>query len=246
MNSGSAIARAFARSAAAVASRDNNAPLPQNIVENSDASPLLDVEDQPQGPQEFIQCDSSDDSTPNQGNTSKRSLQQVLGPAKKKVIAKWMIDEAERSGSDDKIISKAVKHFPLWFRGNQKANLQKASRIWKEKEFWKEGKCRKSLSVKDKQGRSRVSFKVARRGRGRKREDWVLWLYKELHEDWQRLRKAGVQFSLPVLQVHAKNILRNSEHPEYHAVFMKKVVRNWWRKSLYLGSRASAILMELS
>jgi hypothetical protein len=215
MNSGSAIARAFAHSAAAASAvairRDNIAPLPP--------SPLLDVEDRdrPHEAQEIIYDISDDDSTPNHGNPTSRSLQQVLGPAKKKVIAEWMVAEVKRAGSDKHIISKAVKNFPHWFRGCEKANLQKSSRIWKEKEVWTEFKGRKSISVKDKQGRSRVTFKVARRGRGRKREDWVLWLHKELHEDWQRLRKAGVQFSLPVLQAHAKNILRKSEHPEYHA-----------------------------
>jgi hypothetical protein len=59
--------------------------------------------------------------------TRKRALQHVSTLDARELVVKWMIDEAKISG-DKGIISRAVKNFPQHFRGNYKANVQKASR----------------------------------------------------------------------------------------------------------------------
>ena len=45
---------------------------------------------------------------------------------------KWMKEEVRTSGTDKKIATKAVKEFPDHFRGQYKANVQKASRWYKD------------------------------------------------------------------------------------------------------------------
>lgn len=89
--------------------------------------------------------------------------------------------------------SKAVAQFPGIVPGNQKANLQKASRWWKER-AQHTAKKRKSV-VKVQCGvKKRMRLKAAS-GRGRKRAPWVEWLYSEMLGEFCRLRKTGVKLS---------------------------------------------------
>ena len=55
-------------------------------------------------------------------------------------------------------------------------------------------------------------------GRGRKRQLWVTRRYAELVVEFDRLRKAGLEFSLMVLRIVAKTILRTSQG-ELHSAF---------------------------
>jgi hypothetical protein len=49
--------------------------------------------------------------------------------------------------------------------------------------------------------------------RGRKQEAWVSWLYSELEENFNRLRNAGVKFSLFLML--AKDIMQKSADPVF-------------------------------
>jgi hypothetical protein len=52
-------------------------------------------------------------------------------------------------------------------------------------------------------------------GRGRKQEAWVSWLYGELEENFNRLRKTGVKFSPKLLLLLAKDIMQKSTDPVF-------------------------------
>ncbi|KAL3700032.1 hypothetical protein R1sor_018054 [Riccia sorocarpa] len=69
-----------------------------------------------------------------------------------------MSEEAERTGSEDRIISKAVKEFPQHFRAkNEKANLQKSSRWWKDREsILSQQGSSKSVSSTSASGHSKI------------------------------------------------------------------------------------------
>jgi hypothetical protein len=54
-------------------------------------------------------------------------------------------------------------------------------------------------------------------GRGPKRAPWVEWLHKQLLQEFDRLRKAGVKFSLKLLLSLASTILKAFVRPEFHA-----------------------------
>ncbi|EGZ18651.1 hypothetical protein PHYSODRAFT_499162 [Phytophthora sojae] len=104
--------------------------------------------------------------------------------------------------------SKAVAQFPGIVPGNQKANLQKASRWWKER-AQHTAKKRKSV-VKVQCGvKKRMRLKAAS-GRGRKRAPWVEWLYSEMLGEFCRLRKTGVKLSRGLLHQIAIHILSTS------------------------------------
>jgi hypothetical protein len=74
------------------------------------------------------------------------------------------------------------------------------------------------ISVNHRQpGREKKLLSKAVVGRGPKRTPWVEWLYKQLLEEFDRLRKAGVKFSPKLLLALASDILKTSEHPEFSA-----------------------------
>jgi hypothetical protein len=52
-------------------------------------------------------------------------------------------------------------------------------------------------------------------GRVRKQGDWFSWLFGGLKENFNRLRKAGVKFSPKLLLVLAKDIIKESNDPEF-------------------------------
>ena len=65
--------------------------------------------------------------------TGKRRLQQVSTLADRHRIVQWMIADAEQNG-EAKIASRTICNFPDQLRGEQKANLMKASRWWKDRD----------------------------------------------------------------------------------------------------------------
>ena len=74
---------------------------------------------------------------------------------------------------------------------------------------------RSGPTTSDTIGRKRVYIKASE-GRGRKREEWVEWLYAELVDEFDRLRKLGVKFSPALLRTLAKDIVRNPDNETYH------------------------------
>lgn len=128
-----------------------------------------------------------------------------------------MIAEAETNGVRH-IMSKAVKQFPYLFCGNMKANLQKASRWWSQRETTialKENGRRGLITSEAAHGIKRAHFK-AMAGRGRKRTKWVAALYPDLLADFERLRAAGLKFSSSVLRTHAIKLINDAEEGSYY------------------------------
>jgi hypothetical protein len=109
------------------------------------------------------------------------------------------------------VISHAVWQFPLYFRSaNVKANLQRASWWWRAQDS----------IIRSDRGISGCNVVIgiqlgslirrptkAGKRRGRKRSRWVSWLYEALLVEFERLKKAGVKFSLAILQEVAMVIL---------------------------------------
>ena len=72
----------------------------------------------------------------------KRNVQHVSSIAQRVRCIEWMEKEAAAT-TDECIASRCVKQFPSVFRGAYKANIQKASRWWKERlTIKKSGGCK--------------------------------------------------------------------------------------------------------
>eukprot|EP00474_Spongospora_subterranea_P005517 CRZ05975.1 hypothetical protein [Spongospora subterranea] len=140
-----------------------------------------------------------------------RRLQHVATIGQRLMVMKWMKEEVERFG-DVHIPSKAVKTFPECFRGAEKANLQKASRWFKEQQVSNAEQVieRKSISCNQTGGSRKRIMTKALAGRGPKRSLRVEWLHLRLLEEFRRLSKAHVKFSPKVLLSLAKDILQNA------------------------------------
>ncbi|KAL2650931.1 hypothetical protein R1flu_019059 [Riccia fluitans] len=127
-----------------------------------------------------------------------------------------MIEEAGRCGTDKCIQSKAVKHFPSFFRcqgGSE--NLIRATRLRKgcHEEIVAQDELR--LSMIGSQGlevRKRIQLK-AKSGSGRKRTGCVQWLYPQVLEELVRLCSAGLKFNAETFLAVAKKMLLTTPHP---------------------------------
>ncbi|KAL3676680.1 hypothetical protein R1sor_026628 [Riccia sorocarpa] len=141
--------------------------------------------------------------------SGKRAVQHVSTKQERQRVVKWMKAYAAEVGSEDSICSLAVKNFPTLFRQpNINANLQKTSRWWKAREQIISGiESEVSLNCISHRHlgiRKKVMLK-ADSGRGRKREDWSIWLYPLVLNEFRRLRAAGLKFSPFVLKLVAQN-----------------------------------------
>lgn len=146
-----------------------------------------------------------------QGQVRKRRLQHVVDARSKARVVRWMIETHDKDGVKH-LMTKTVQQFPMQFRGQQKANLSKASDWWKKRHA--------ILTVSRDQPRTvqhrqrfirRVMLVKAGSGRGRKRSAWVEWLQPELLEEFQRLKSTGLQFSNGVLVSLAVDIIKTSD-----------------------------------
>eukprot|EP00737_Agarophyton_chilense_P006073 gb/GEZJ01010849.1/.p1 GENE.gb/GEZJ01010849.1/~~gb/GEZJ01010849.1/.p1 ORF type:complete len:178 (+),score=17.24 gb/GEZJ01010849.1/:17-550(+) len=136
-----------------------------------------------------------------------------------------MKNEANEKGHK-RVISQAVKHFPALFRSHPKANLQKASRMWKaghqylnEDGFLHYRVMCTSTTRSNYHGMKRTYLK-ARIGRGRKISPWVEALHSDLVHEFDRLRKLGVKFKWETLQSLALSLFEKSTATSYHCHIM--------------------------
>lgn len=133
---------------------------------------------------------------------------------------KWMVHDAEMNG-ESKVISRAVKNFPDLFRGSMKANLQKSSRWWKDRQNLLENKQSKS-TYRVQEGVTKKMHCKALAGRGRKRASWVLFLHDQLVEEFRRFSKAGVSFDSSMVRNMALDILEASDS-EFNSSYVDPV-----------------------
>lgn len=117
----------------------------------------------------------------------------------------------EGKGGIKGLFAQAVDEFPEIFRSKTRnANLTKATRWWKRREtLLRLPRGVRELSAKREQGRSRVN-KKALKGRGRQRSEWVAWLYPQLLDEFDRLRKLGLKFDASMLRQLAIRLLKTS------------------------------------
>ena len=169
----------------------------------------------------------------------KRALQQVVTRYARKEVILWMTEDAAANGERN-LASRAVRAFPVYFRGNEKANLQKASRWYKHQVKYLDEEAEADLTdgtimthVQPFK-RARAHMKCAP-GRGRNRAPWVTWLYGELLDEFHRLRKSGIDISTKSLVDIAHRILiySNSEYnhltvdPKDGRLIMSKISGRW-------------------
>ena len=147
----------------------------------------------------------------------KRSLQNVVTHADRIQVVSWMIETSQQDG-EKHIPSRAVRHFPMLFRGNEKANNAKAVRLWAAREEILGYQRRPdnldipiSLTRMIRAGFKRVYIK-ARSGRGRKRATWVSTLHDDLLHDFERLRKTGMKINATLWRQLALHLIGQSSN----------------------------------
>lgn len=172
-----------------------------------------------------------------QQQSRKRALQHVSTKRAKIQVVKWMVETQDREGMKN-LPSKTVKQFPMHFRSSIKANLGKATDWWKKRDDILRAERRGQnprVVVSRQTNLKRVLQRKAATGRGRKQALWVQWLHNELQDEFNRLRKAGLQISAQVLIAMAKDILRNSEgqfnaqyvDPKSRQLIIEKIDYSW-------------------
>lgn len=159
-------------------------------------------------------------SPPLASDNRRHSIHNVLRLADRIRIVEWMCQETAQNGQE-KIASKTIRQFPTLFRSNTKANLIRASRLWKNRDDFitAQGRVQKrgvtsSITRVTSNGHRRVYTK-ARAGRGRKRAEWVQCMHEDLVSEFDRLRKLGVKFNLKVLRQLARSMVETSEKDAY-------------------------------
>ena len=140
-----------------------------------------------------------------------RSLQHVVEQSSKAKVVAWMVKTFENDGLNN-LKEKTGRRFPEHFRGNMKANLEKASGWWRKREkiLQKSRSNPRYVSSRQDSIRRQVHTKAAP-GRGPSRAAWVEWLLVELKEELERLRAAGMKFESKLLLALAKDIVKSSE-----------------------------------
>lgn len=119
-----------------------------------------------------------------------RAIQFVTTLADRRSMAEWMTAEVSRCGSEKHIASKVVREFPNLFPGNAKANLMRATRIWRQRaQLLRDSSAPAPLKVA-----TRVQ-KHSLPGRGRKRAPWSDKLQTDLLHEFNRLKSAGFVFT---------------------------------------------------
>lgn len=142
-----------------------------------------------------------------------RAVQYVTTLTQRRDLAQWMLAEVNRSGTEKHIASKAVRNYPKLFPGNAKANLMRASRIWRQRAQLLPGGI--PGRVDRVPGVATRVEKQALPGRGRKRAGWSDALQNDLLTRYLRLKSAGFVFTPKTLRTVAEELVREGGSKEY-------------------------------
>lgn len=137
----------------------------------------------------------------------------------------WMVAHSEANGPKH-IASKCVRQFPEFFPGNAKAQLQKSSRWWQQRDrtlALKVNGIRKGNFAMSSTRRAKRFNLKATAGRGRKRSTWAQALYDQLRVDFEALRAAGVKFTTSILRQHALHLIQTADEssPYYRTLIVQ-------------------------
>ena len=142
-------------------------------------------------------------------NSSSHRTHDILTLFNNALIAKWMVAEVERAGSEQRIHTKAILEFPQFFRTRLSADYMRAKRLWQQRQtiIWespgtgtRNGPIMHSVSAITKNGQRRMFTKV-RKGRKRKTAEWARELQTDLVDEFNLLRKMGMKFSANTLKL---------------------------------------------
>jgi hypothetical protein len=224
---------------------EHNINLPGGKIGDDPAIQAIDDEEENEGPEDEEGSQDSEDKEENEEiddeaeeiknqdvgpptATRKRALQHVSTLDVRQTVIAWMLGQSLATG-DNNIVSRAVHNFPNHFRGSYKANVQKASRWWKNRHEIREKLENNIKSITSRQDSKRVKVQLKTfSGRGRRSAPWVLFLHSELVEEFERLRKAGVKFSAKLLKTLALNILDKS-----HGIYNRNYIDPVDNKPIY-------------
>lgn len=134
-------------------------------------------------------------------------------------IVCWMDHEA-RTTTDKNIATRAVRYFPLLFRGTESANVKRVLRLWGSRDYYRNstenGSCLGSSIVLTRNTKfgPRCIDLWAKSGRSFKRQYYTNALHLKLKDGFARLKALEVKFSYPTLLLLAKDTqhINTSEH----------------------------------
>ncbi|KAL0228713.1 hypothetical protein GEMRC1_013333 [Eukaryota sp. GEM-RC1] len=172
-------------------------------------------------PQPDVAHDSSDEQNLSSDQPKKRRSQSVITVANGIKVLKWMEQRMEQHGYSS-LYAETPRHFSSLFNSNNyKANVQKISRWWKQKDTLvsEYGNTTKVVTSRQSSIR-RVIRRKAFDGRGRKQAEWVAWLHNLILEEFFRHSKAGLNISKALLIEFGLEILHNSEHDVFNAGYI--------------------------
>lgn len=162
-----------------------------------------------------------------------RAIQFVTTLADRRSMAEWMTAEVSRCGSEKHIASKVVREFPHLFPGNAKANLMRATRIWRQRaQLLRDASVPTPLKVS-----TRVQ-KHSLPGRGRKRAPWSDKLQTDLLHEFNRLKSAGFVFTPRSVRSAAVALVcsedregygKDMKDPRSHRPLMECLTARWVR-----------------
>ena len=136
------------------------------------------------------------------------------------------------------LLSKAVTHFPDYFRGSYKANHQKVSTWWRDRNIYLDEAAGAPASLQRCQiSKVTIVNLKALAGRGCKQSDWVVHNVHAVPMDkFLRLGKTGLKFSkAALLGSLARDIIRKEEgvfnshyrDPRDQKMIIRKILPRW-------------------
>ncbi|OWZ03587.1 hypothetical protein PHMEG_00024653 [Phytophthora megakarya] len=184
--------------------------LPRRITSRADITRLEEPNSEP--------VDESDNAlaplTPGGNSTtphrSARAAQTVSTVKQRVAVVRWMLTAEEKDGVKG-LFAQAADKFSETFRARvHNINIKKVMSWWKQRErILGQARGHQQLSSRGDGGRARLNRKVIA-GRGRRRNEWVSWIFPRLLDESDRLRKLGLQFDTLLLRPDALRLLKTS------------------------------------
>ncbi|KAE8993885.1 hypothetical protein PR002_g20107 [Phytophthora rubi] len=150
-----------------------------------------------------------------------RCLQHVVPMADKDRCVQWMECDVLDNGEKG-LFGRTVDHFPSLFRSaDRRVNMNKARDWWKKRsalqlalEDGRQHKYARSAMG----GRHQLVLKAIS-GRGRKLDAHWDWLYPQLLQEFERLRRAGLKLSSRLLIDMATTMIEDSPHEVFNKAY---------------------------
>lgn len=152
------------------------------------------------------QDDDNEEKAETVGEKRTRATQLVSRRVDRTRVVRRMLELSESGATGFK--AQVVREFPDLFTGVYKRDVGKASDWWNKRDDILSGKGTSVSARVD--GGVKKFFVKALDGRGRKRAEWVNWLYEKLNEEFARMRSLNIKMSRRLIAAAAFSILDES------------------------------------